>query len=96
MKCTKPSVLVVLVPTLAVALGVSRSAGSQGQASNGEVTLSVEGPRPLAEAAKRTKTGGYARGWGYTNVELVNSPQSTQGTQGTPGNYSRVYVRFKK
>ena len=58
--------------------------------------LTAGGVMSLEDAAKQTTTGGYARSWGYTNVETVHSPQSTQGTQGTPGNYSRVYVRFKK
>ncbi len=52
----------------------------------------------LEEAAKRTKTGGYATTWQYTNVEVVyptpGNPTSL-GTIGTQGNYSKVYVRFK-
>jgi len=52
----------------------------------------------LEEAAKQTRTGGYAMTWQFTNVEVVypapGNPKSL-GTIGTQGNYSKVYVRFK-
>lgn len=52
--------------------------------------LTAGGTVLLEEAAHRTRTGGYARTWGCTVVELL--PQST----GVPGAYQRVYVLFKK
>jgi hypothetical protein len=59
-------------------------------------SLTAGGDVSLEEACRQTKTGGYAKSWGYINVEVVYGPQSSQGTQGIPGSYSRVYVRFKK
>ena len=95
MKCTKPSVLVVLVPTLAVALGVSRSAGSQGQASNGEVTLSVEGPRPLAEAAKLLELK-LGVGVSYEDVPLVYSGDYARASDTSWGRkYGDDHKEFK-
>jgi hypothetical protein len=44
----------------------------------------------LEEAAKQGPTGKYALSWGYTTVEVLAQ------TSGTPGNYSQVYVLFKK
>lgn len=44
----------------------------------------------LEEAAKRGPTGRYAAAWNYTTVEVL--PQ----TRGAPGQYTAVYVLFKK
>src|SRR2546426_2222612 len=95
MKCTKPSVLVVLVPTLAVAVGVSRSAGSQGQGSNGEVALSVEGPRPLAEAAKLLELK-LGVGVSYEDVPLVYSGDYARASDTSWGRkYGDDHKEFK-
>jgi hypothetical protein len=59
-------------------------------------SLTAAGVMSLDEAARQTKTGGYAKTWGYISAEVVYYPHSSQGTQDTPGNYSRVYVKFKK
>jgi hypothetical protein len=53
----------------------------------------------LEEAAKQTKTGGYARTWNYNNIAIVypmpGDPKSL-GTIGSQGNYSKVHVRFRQ
>jgi len=58
--------------------------------------LTTAGTMTLEDAAKLTKTGGYARSWGFATVEIVYpSPGRPKGTLGTPGNYHRVHVKFK-
>ncbi len=44
----------------------------------------------IEEAAAYTKTGGYAKTWGFTDVEVLGQPQ------GAPGKYTSVHVLFKK
>ena len=44
----------------------------------------------LEDAARQTRTGGYAQTWGYTVVQVLRQ------CSGTAGVYARVYVLFKK
>ena len=95
MTFTKPSVLVVLVSTLAVGLGVFRSASSQGQASNSEVAVSVEGPRPLAEAAKLLELK-LGVGVSYEDVPLVYSGDYARASNTSWGRkYGDDHAEFK-
>jgi hypothetical protein len=52
--------------------------------------LTAGGGMSLEDAAKHGPTGRYAATWGFTTVEVLPL------TQGIPGNYTRVYVLFKK
>ena len=95
MTFTKPSVLVVLVSTLAVGLGVFPSASSQGQASNSEVAVSVEGPRPLAEAAKLLELK-LGVGVSYEDVPLVYSGDYARASDTSWGRkYGDDHKEFK-
>ncbi len=53
----------------------------------------------LEEAAKHTKTGGYAQTWKYHTIEVVypipSDPKSLC-TIGNQGCYTQVYIRFKQ
>jgi hypothetical protein len=52
--------------------------------------LTAGGTVNLEDAAKQAATGKYAAAWGFFQVEIL--PQ----TAGLPGNYTCVYVLFKK
>jgi hypothetical protein len=52
--------------------------------------LTAGGVMTIEEAARQGPTGRYAVAWGFNQVQVL--PQIT----GAPGNYSRVYVLFKR
>lgn len=52
--------------------------------------LTAGGAMSLEEAANQGPTGGYAKTWGYTVVQVLPT------TSGLPGSYAQVHVLFKK